>query len=104
VLCPRFDFSNVRPERSAVKRLFAIRRSFLGVERNRQADGGGDDDQRHGGVEDCGEDGHARFLSFAYEQNLARRCAVVKQCFADGSKRILMPVLCAKKRLGHGLA
>jgi hypothetical protein len=43
-------------------------------------------------------------LLFAYGQNLARRCAVVKQCFADGSKRIFLPVLCAKKRLGHGLA
>jgi hypothetical protein len=47
----RFDyFSNVEPERSAVKRFLAIRRSFLGVQRNRQADGGGDDDQRDGGV------------------------------------------------------
>jgi hypothetical protein len=24
---------------------------------------------------------------------MARRCAVVKQCFADGSKRIFLPVL-----------
>jgi hypothetical protein len=44
---------------------------------------------------------HVRVLPFAYDQNLARCCHVVKQCFADGSKRMFLPVL---KRLGHGLA
>jgi hypothetical protein len=53
---------------------------------------------------DCCSDFHLRVLPFAYDQNLARRCAVVKQCFADGSKRIFLPVLGALKRLGHGLA
>jgi hypothetical protein len=38
---------------------------------------------------------------FADAFDLVTRRAVVNRCFADGSKRILMPVL---KRLGHGLA
>jgi hypothetical protein len=33
----RFDFSNVELDRNAVKRLFAIRRSFLGVHRDGDA-------------------------------------------------------------------
>ena len=106
-LCSRFDFSNVKPDRNAVKHFLAPRRTFLGVQRNRQADGGRDDNKRDGGVDDVGENGGHAFGScfpFAYDQNLARRCAVVKQCLADGSKRILKPVLRVKKRLGHGLA
>jgi hypothetical protein len=53
---------------------------------------------------DCCSEFHVRVLPFTYDQNLARRCHVVKQCFAYGSKRIFLPVLGVLKRLGHGLA
>jgi hypothetical protein len=42
---------------------------------------------------DCCSEFHLRVLPFAYDQNLARRCAIVKQCFAYGSKRIFLPVM-----------